>query len=94
EGLPLNIVEAMMSGTPVVATYNRGHRELIQDEKNGYLICGDNIEQMGKKVLELLADTESAHRMKQQAQDDIVIYGKRNVQSELTGIYFSEGKND
>ncbi|MGM9643633.1 MAG: glycosyltransferase family 4 protein [Eubacteriales bacterium] len=95
EGLPLNIVEAMMSGTPVVATYNRGHRELIQDGKNGYLICGDNIHQMGEKVLELLLDTESAQRIKEQAQDDIMKYGKQNVQSELTGIYFPEEiKND
>ena len=33
EGLPLNIVEAMLAGTPVVASINRGHRELIQPEK-------------------------------------------------------------
>lgn len=38
EGLPLNIVEAMLSGTPVVASVNRGHRELIQNGKNGFLI--------------------------------------------------------
>ena len=35
EGLPLNVVESMLSGTPVVATINRGHRELIKMEKTG-----------------------------------------------------------
>ena len=95
EGLPLNIVEAMLSGTPVVATYNRGHRELIQDGKNGYLIVGDNIEQMEQKVLEFLTDTEVTKRIKEQAQYDIMKYSKRNVQSELAGIYFmEETKND
>ena len=29
EGLPLNVIESMLSGNPVVATKNRGHRELI-----------------------------------------------------------------
>jgi glycosyltransferase EpsD len=37
EGLPLNIVEAMMSGVPVVATINRGHRELIHEAETGFL---------------------------------------------------------
>lgn len=95
EGLPLNIVEAMMSGTPIVATYNRGHRELIQDGKNGYLVVGDNIEQMEEKVLGFLTDTEVTQRIKEQAQYDIMKYSKRNVQSELAGIYFpEETKND
>ena len=38
EGLPLNIVEAMLSGNPVVATNNRGHKELIKNEINGNLV--------------------------------------------------------
>jgi len=38
EGLPLNIVEAMLSGTPVVATRNRGHNELIADGKSGFIL--------------------------------------------------------
>ena len=54
EGLPLNIVEAMMSGTPVVATYNRGHRELINDEQNGYLVSINDNSSMTEKVLTLL----------------------------------------
>ena len=54
EGLPLNIVEAMMSGTPVVATYNRGHRELINDEQNGYLVSINDNSSITEKVLTLL----------------------------------------
>jgi glycosyltransferase EpsD len=37
EGLGLHIVEAMMSGLPVIATDNSGHRELIQHGINGFL---------------------------------------------------------
>lgn len=30
EGLPVNIMEAMYMGLPVIATDNRGHRELVE----------------------------------------------------------------
>ena len=38
EGLPVNLMEAMACGLPVIATNNRGHKELIQNDKNGWLI--------------------------------------------------------
>lgn len=37
EGLGLHIVEAMMCGLTVVATKDRGHREILNHEVNGYL---------------------------------------------------------
>lgn len=41
EGLPVNIMEAMYVGLPIVATDNRGHRELIKNKINGLLIEND-----------------------------------------------------
>ncbi|WP_230500655.1 glycosyltransferase family 4 protein [Sutcliffiella rhizosphaerae] len=38
EGLPVNIMEAMACGLPVIASDNRGHRELVFNDYNGYLI--------------------------------------------------------
>ncbi|MDO4870854.1 MAG: glycosyltransferase family 4 protein [Candidatus Saccharibacteria bacterium] len=37
EGLATNIIEAMASGLPVICSNVRGHRELIQNDENGYL---------------------------------------------------------
>lgn len=42
EGLPLNIVEAMLCKKPVVASVNRGHRELVKDGTNGFLLSPDD----------------------------------------------------
>ena len=42
EGLPLNIMEAMLCGKPVVASINRGHRELILEAETGYLVPPDD----------------------------------------------------
>lgn len=39
EGLPVNILEAMYMGLPVIATDNRGHRELVKDRKERIYNC-------------------------------------------------------
>ncbi len=37
EGLPISMVEAVLTGLPVVASNIRGHVDIISDYKNGYL---------------------------------------------------------
>ncbi|EOO20215.1 MULTISPECIES: glycosyltransferase family 4 protein [Bacillus cereus group] len=50
EGLPVNIMEAMACGLPVIATENRGHRELIISNKNGWIIDRDDINAMADRI--------------------------------------------
>ncbi|WP_144505536.1 glycosyltransferase family 4 protein [Bacillus mycoides] len=50
EGLPVNIMEAMACGLPVVATDNRGHRELIINNKNGWIVDRDDINAMADRI--------------------------------------------
>lgn len=85
EGLPLNLVEAMLTGNPVVASVNRGHRELIHDGENGYLV--NSIEQMSERVMDLLADTELKNKIGNTAQVYARNYGFENVERELREIY-------
>jgi glycosyltransferase EpsD len=49
EGLPVNIMEAMACGLPVIANDNRGHRELIENNKNGWIIK-NNPEDFSNKI--------------------------------------------
>lgn len=53
EGLPVNILEAMACGLPVLASTNRGHRELIRDNENGWLVEPADDEGFARKLLEL-----------------------------------------
>ena len=87
EGLPLNIVEAMMSGTPVVATYNRGHRELITDEQNGYLVSINDNSSMIEKVLTLLDDINIYKSTSENAILKGNEYSKTAVIEELRKVY-------
>lgn len=56
EGLPLNIVEAMLCEKPVVASVNRGHRELVKDGTNGFLLSPDDIAGYARAIETLSKD--------------------------------------
>lgn len=43
EGLPFNIIEAMLTMRPVVVSINRGHKELVQDGVNGFMTNNEEI---------------------------------------------------
>ncbi|MCR2822040.1 glycosyltransferase family 4 protein [Lederbergia panacisoli] len=50
EGLPVNIMEAMACGLPIIAVDNRGHRELISDNVNGWLVENNKMQIADKTV--------------------------------------------
>lgn len=85
EGLPLNLVEAMLTCNPVVASFNRGHRELIQEEKSGYLVS--SVGEMAEKVCELLTNETLNGLMGENARRYAVNYGYASVKKELGVIY-------
>ena len=89
EGLPLNIVESMLSANPVVATVNRGHKELIKDGENGFLVEPDDVDTMADRVLTLLADIKESQRFKNNAFDLAMHYCFTAVKMELEDKYFS-----
>ena len=90
EGLPLNIVESMLSGNPVVASLNRGHRELIQDGINGYIVDPNDYDTMGNRVLSLLDNDD----LRKQIIQNAIIFAQdftfTSVKKELEEIYFGK----
>lgn len=86
EGLPLNIVESMLTENPVVVSNNRGHRELVRDGFNGYIVSNEH--EMGAKVIELLKDDAKRIEMGKNAKKFAVDYGFATVKDELEKIYF------
>jgi glycosyltransferase EpsD len=56
EGLPVNIMEAMSCGLPVIATVNRGHSELITNQQEGWLLQEFNPQLLSKKMKLLAKD--------------------------------------
>jgi glycosyltransferase EpsD len=54
EGLPLNLMEAMLCGKPIVASENRGHRELVEPGATGYLVSPRDAEMFGQRICQIL----------------------------------------
>lgn len=88
EGLPLNLVEAMLTENPVVATQNRGHRELVSHGQTGFLVERNDADAMAEYVLRLLKNPEEKHHMGADARAFSLQYGFENVKRELEQIYF------
>ncbi len=71
EGLSHQLLEVMAVGVPIVATKVGGNKEVIDHEKNGYLVAPDDAPRMRKYIGELLRNTELRAR--------ITAAGKRKV---------------
>ena len=85
EGLPLNILEAMLCGKPVVASDNRGHRELVHDGINGYLVEADDIGAYVQYICQIL---EEGKDYSEQTVRSAQMYTDVHVMKELAAIYF------
>lgn len=88
EGLGLNIIEAMLSKTPVVATINRGHRELIDNGKTGFLVEINGVDIMRERVCQLIRHKRYSEDISNIAYENVKSYGFVNVENELKKIYF------
>ena len=88
EGLPLNIVEAMLSETPVVASKNRGHRELIHDGENGFLVEVNDEKKMAERVCQLLEESNKRNEIIKRAKCFSDEFTFQHVKKELEHIYF------
>ncbi len=88
EGLGLNVIEAMLSETPVVATINRGHKELIEDGVTGYLVPVNDFGLMYTRITELLSDADKYEEVQTKAREYALDYSFSSVKNELEDIYF------
>jgi glycosyltransferase involved in cell wall biosynthesis len=63
ELLGLSVLEAMASGTPVVASRLDALPEVVRDGETGFLVTPGNIEELHERIAQLLSDRTSAARM-------------------------------
>lgn len=90
EGLGINILEAMATGTPVIGTINRGHKELIKDNINGFLINPDNVKQLQDRILEIWKNDNK--KMIDNEIKTVEKYSENHVKFQLKDIYEKVGK--
>lgn len=87
EGLPLHLAEAMLCGLPCIATIERGHKELIEDGYNGYLVEQDDYIQLSKKIIEIKNDKTTADKFIKNNKELVKKFLIENVMEEMVEIY-------
>ncbi|MDO4413641.1 MAG: glycosyltransferase family 4 protein [Erysipelotrichaceae bacterium] len=86
EGMPLNIIEAMLCRKPVLASINRGHKELVSSGENGYLFDPDDYVSLAARIAEIANDKDLAMRFGECGFNRAQAYTSDHVWEELEAL--------
>lgn len=87
EGLGLNVIEAQLSGVPVVATDNRGHRDLIRNAACGRIVAVDDTNAMANEIEQCLVNGVNEKFRATEALTHALLYSCEQVTRELAEVY-------
>jgi glycosyltransferase EpsD len=87
EGLPFNIMEAQLSGLPVVASDIRGHTDLITHGETGWLYEPGNSGKLASAVLEVINSPDRGRKQGLAAAEHARRFGLDRAYPENTAIY-------
>ena len=87
EGMPLNIIEAMLCEKPVVASHNRGHDELVEDGVTGALLAPDDVTKLAEAVFSLAEDPELKTRLGHAGKERAQKYTVSHVSAEIEKLF-------
>ncbi|KKY01800.1 glycosyl transferase [Paraclostridium benzoelyticum] len=87
EGLPVNIMEAMATGLPLVVSNCRGNRDLVINNENGYVLPLDNIIEFEKSIEKIYREDDLKLKFSEQSLKNIKSYDMENIQKEMEQIY-------
>ena len=85
--MPVNVMEALACGVPVVLSDNRGHRVLAGEGENGYVVPVNDHEAMAKRICGIVEDEELRRRLSENAVELIKPFSKESVLIELKETY-------
>lgn len=71
EGIPMCLMESMAKNLPVISTYHSGIPELIEDGVSGYLLPEKEVNDLAKKIEQLIINPELRRKMGQAGRQKI-----------------------
>lgn len=88
EGLPVNLLEGMATGLPVVCTKIRGQVDLIEDGENGFLFPVNNAQAFRQAILRIYRDTKFQEKIGNNNRIKAQKYSKEDAVLQMAEIYF------
>ena len=87
EGLPMNMAEEMYAGLPVVASEDRGHKELVDNGGNGFIFKQGDTREFVSQVLRLAKDPGMRAEFGKSASQKMQRFTLENALKEMAYIY-------
>lgn len=87
EGLPVSVMEAMISGIPIIASNIRGIVDLIEDGKGGFLVNPYDVDRICDKINFIYNDKSMNESFREFNEEKIKNFGKDVVLSKMEEIY-------
>lgn len=87
EGLPINIIEAMAMGKPIVVTNVRGNADLIENNLGGFTVPLNDAEAMANAIIKLYKNTDLQIKMGKYNIDRAQEYSCDKIIDKLMRIY-------
>jgi glycosyltransferase involved in cell wall biosynthesis len=87
DNMPVSILEAFASGTPVISTAPEGMRYLVEDGRTGLLSQVGDPAALAANVLRVLRDPALAHRLHTNASEELRRYRWETVREQWLCVY-------
>ncbi|MGF7534283.1 glycosyltransferase family 4 protein [Bacillus mexicanus] len=87
EGLGMNVLEGMAAEKPAIATDNRGHREIIRDGENGFLIKIGDSAAFADRIEQLYHQPELCRKLGQEGRKTALRFSEARTVEEMADIY-------
>jgi len=87
ENMPLPLLEAMATGLPVVSVREKGIAEIVKENENGFFAKTDDVEDIAKKVLEILNDKATLKKFRNASRKLALDYSPDKVIKSLENTY-------
>ncbi len=87
EGLPVNVMEGMAAGLPLIVTDSRGNRDLIINNENGYVVDIEDEKQFAQAIIKLYKNPDIRKKFAENNLRDINKYSLHVILQEMIKIY-------
>lgn len=87
EGLPVNIMEAMATGLPLVVTDCRGNRDLVKSGINGYVVGLEKLDNFIESIEMIFNNIEIKQKFSNNNFLLIKMFSVKSIQSEMSQLY-------